>query len=297
MVSNVEIEEWVTMIQFNELKQTIEDKQDRLVQDPQALLAEIRGRCRPPDGVRNQDEDGEDGEGNYSRRASEHGRRNQGATRGRGRGRNRRNDDNDKSEIGDDDDQSQHCYGRHHHRGVNQQDRFGKFKFTMPKFDGRSDPEDYFTWELKVEKIFCLHNYSEKKKLVMASLEFEGYALIWWEQLLHDHEEDGEDPIATWQEMKREMRICFVPKHYRCDLFDKLQNLRQGSFSVEEYYKEMEKAMIRANVYEDEEQTITCFMAGCTLQHSAHCWVSAAPTFYWFGTSSHQSWTPAAARC
>ena len=63
----------------------------------------------------------------------------------------------------------------------------------------------------------------------MASLEFEGYALIWWEQLLHDREEYGEDPIITWQEMKREMRIRFVPKHYRHDLFDKLQNLRQGS--------------------------------------------------------------------
>ncbi|XP_020406471.1 uncharacterized protein, partial [Zea mays] len=102
----------------------------------------------------------------------------------------------------------------------------------------------------------------EEKKLAMASLEFEGYALIWWEQLLRDREEDGEDPIITWQEMKREMRIRFVPKHYRRDLFDKLQNLRQGSFSVEEYYKEMEKAMIRANVYEDEEQTIARFMAG-----------------------------------
>ena len=62
--------------------------------------------------------------------------------------------------------------------------------------------------------------------------------------------------------MKHEMRIRFVPKHYRRDLFDKLQNLKQGSFSVEEYCKEMEKAMIRANVYEDEEQTIARFMAG-----------------------------------
>jgi polyribonucleotide nucleotidyltransferase len=132
----------------------------------------------------------------------------------------------------------------------------------MPKFDGRSNPEDYFTWELKVEKIFRLHNYSEEKKLAMASLQFEGYALIWWEQLLRGRGEDGEDPIVTWQEMKREMRIRFVPKHYRRDLFDKLQNLRQGSFSVEEYYKEMEKAMIRANVYEDEEQTIARFIAG-----------------------------------
>jgi hypothetical protein len=73
---------------------------------------------------------------------------------------------------------------------------------------------------LQVEKIFRLHNYSEEKKLAMASLEFEGYALIWWEQHLRDREEDGEDPIITWQEMKREMRIRFVPKHYRRDLFD-----------------------------------------------------------------------------
>jgi hypothetical protein len=73
------------MIQFNELKQSIEAKQDLLAQDLQTLMAEIRGRRRLPDGVRNHDEDGEEGEGNYSRRESEHGRRNQGAARGRGR--------------------------------------------------------------------------------------------------------------------------------------------------------------------------------------------------------------------
>jgi hypothetical protein len=46
-------------------------------------------------------------------------------------------------------------------------------------------------------KIFRLHNYLEVKKLAMESLEFEGYALIWWEQLLRDCEKDGEGTIAT----------------------------------------------------------------------------------------------------
>ena len=45
-------------------------------------------------------------------------------------------------------------------------------------------------------------------------------------------------------------------------LDNKLQNLKQGSLSVDEYYKEMEKAMVRANVIEDEEQTIAKFMSG-----------------------------------
>jgi hypothetical protein len=58
MVSNVEVEDCVTMIQFNELKQSIEDKQDWLAQDLQELMVEISGRHRPLDGARNHDEDG-----------------------------------------------------------------------------------------------------------------------------------------------------------------------------------------------------------------------------------------------
>jgi hypothetical protein len=44
---------------------------------------------------------------------------------------------------------------------------------------------------------------------------------------------------GAWAEMKREMRARFVPKHHRCDLFDKLQNLKQENLSVDEYCREM----------------------------------------------------------
>jgi hypothetical protein len=51
----------------------------------------------------------------------------------------------------------------------------------MPKFFGSTDPEDYLSWALNVDKIFRLHNYEEEKKIAMASLEFQDYFLIWWE--------------------------------------------------------------------------------------------------------------------
>ena len=76
-------------------------------------------------------------------------------------------------------------HGRHHPQPQhNEEQRYGKLKFTMPKFNGSNDPEDYLSWELKVDKIFHLHNYEEVKKIVMASLEFQDYVLIWWEQVL-----------------------------------------------------------------------------------------------------------------
>ena len=73
---------------------------------------------------------------------------------------------------------------------------------------------------------------------------------------------DGERPVETWEEMKAVMRKRFVPRHYYRDLHNKLQYLKQGNRSVEEYYREMEVAMIRANVQEDRESTMARFLAG-----------------------------------
>jgi len=47
-----------------------------------------------------------------------------------------------------------------------------------------------------------------------------------------------------------------VPNHYYRDLYLKLQGLNQGYKSLDEYHKEMEIAMARANVVEDREATM-----------------------------------------
>ena len=73
-MGGVEIEDCVTMAQFNELRQSMEEKQDRLTRDLQALLTEIRGRRQPHDGASHHGEDGEDSDGRAAaRRAREQG--------------------------------------------------------------------------------------------------------------------------------------------------------------------------------------------------------------------------------
>ncbi|KAJ9699061.1 hypothetical protein PVL29_007911 [Vitis rotundifolia] len=71
-----------------------------------------------------------------------------------------------------------------------------------------------------------------------------------------------ERPIETWEEMKVTMRRRFVPSHYYRDLYKKLQSLTQGYRSVDDYHKEMEIAMIRANVEEDREAIMARFLNG-----------------------------------
>ena len=62
--------------------------------------------------------------------------------------------------------------------------------------------------------------------------------------------------------MKRHLRSRFVPHHYKRSLFNKITTIKQGFKSVEEYFKEMELAMIIANVQEPPEQTMARFLLG-----------------------------------
>ncbi|KAK1617504.1 hypothetical protein QYE76_023021 [Lolium multiflorum] len=135
----------------------------------------------------------------------------------------------------------------------------------MPKFHGEEDPDAYLSWVLKVDKIFRIHNFSEAKKVAMASLEFEGYAIVWWEEVNKKRDKEDLDPIATWEEMQEVMHKRFVPNHHKRDLFNKLTQLKQSFKSVEEYYKEMHMTMMSANVDEREEQTMARFLNGLNI--------------------------------
>jgi len=135
-------------------------------------------------------------------------------------------------------------------------------KLKIPSFQGKNDPEAYLEWEKKVDWIFDCHNYSEAKKVKLVVIKFMDYALIWWDQNVISRKRSGERPVASWEEMKVFMRRRFVPNHYYRDLYLKLQGLNQGSRSVDEYFKEMEIAMIRTNGFEDREATMARFLNG-----------------------------------
>ncbi|XP_052477141.1 uncharacterized protein LOC128032567 [Gossypium raimondii] len=141
-------------------------------------------------------------------------------------------------------------------------DNISNIKVAIPSFQGCSNPDAYLTWESKVEHVFECYNYSEQKKVRLAAMEFVDYALVWWDQLLISRRRTGEGLVRTWEDMKRIMRRRFVPSHYHRDLFQKLQTLKQGNRSVEDYFKEMEMSMMRANVVEDSEATMARFLAG-----------------------------------
>jgi len=88
-------------------------------------------------------------------------------------------------------------------------------KIIIPKFNGANDPEAYLAWEMKLDQIFNSYDYEDDDKVLMASLEFEGYAMNWWNQITVDIARRRRLPISTWEQLKVAMKERFVPPYYK----------------------------------------------------------------------------------
>ncbi|RDX73700.1 hypothetical protein CR513_46655, partial [Mucuna pruriens] len=172
------------------------------------------------------------------------------------------------SQHNEEKEEEEYSYGRYNEnerrrKGEPRCDNYlGNIKMTVPTLQGKNDPELYLEWERKVEHMFDCHNYLKEKKVKLVVVKFTDYASIWWDQFVINRHKNGERPICTWEDMKFVMRRRFVSSNYHRDLHGKLQSLTQGSTSVEDYYKEMEIAMTRANVKENHEVTMARFIGG-----------------------------------
>ncbi|XP_057990695.1 uncharacterized protein LOC110653932 [Hevea brasiliensis] len=156
-------------------------------------------------------------------------------------------------------------FGDHWDRDGNEErvdGNLASIKMQIPPFHGKDNPDVYLEWERQVELIFECHHYSEEKKVKLAAVEFKEYAIVWWDQLLSRRRRNGQQTVETWDEMKGILRNRFIPPYYHRELLQRLQKLTQGTKSVEEYYKAMEIALIRADVEEDREATMVHFLNG-----------------------------------
>ena len=87
-------------------------------------------------------------------------------------------------------------------------------------------------------------------------------AYFWWEKLKRQHERDGKKKIQTWEKMKKELKRKYLPFNYRQDIYLKIQNFKQLDLSVEAYSAKFENLMIKGDLREVEEQSITRYLAG-----------------------------------
>jgi len=100
----------------------------------------------------------------------------------------------------------------------------------------------------------------------LATLSIQGYALYWWTSLVRERRIHRDPLVEYWNDLKSALRKRHIPSYYKRELMHKLQRLRQGSMSVDEYRQQMELLLIRAALREEERTSIARFLSGLNME-------------------------------
>ena len=86
------------------------------------------------------------------------------------------------------------------------QNRIKGVKLNAPPFKGRSDPDAYLDWEMKIQHVFSYNDYIEEQKVKFAAVEFSDYTLVWWNKNQRKMMREEGREIDTLTEMRRVMK-------------------------------------------------------------------------------------------
>ncbi|XP_056847412.1 uncharacterized protein LOC108830965 [Raphanus sativus] len=143
------------------------------------------------------------------------------------------------------------------------------FKLEIPEFNGSTAPEELLDWFVTVEEILEFKEVPLDRCVPLVAIRFRDRAAAWWLQSKTTRARLGKSKILTWDKLKKEMRKNFLPYNYEQLMFQKLQNLRQGSRTVDEYATEFFKIMNRVEIRDTEQQLVMRFVGGLRQQIQA----------------------------
>ncbi|VFQ71309.1 unnamed protein product [Cuscuta campestris] len=140
------------------------------------------------------------------------------------------------------------------------------FKVETPTFDGKDDPDDFIDWLETIERVFDYTEVSKDKKVKLVALKFRSYASTWWTNTTTKCKREGKAAVKTWAKMRALLKKKFIPTDYIRENFARLQHLRQGNRSVEEYNREFEELLMRCDLQENDSQTFVRYLFGLNTQ-------------------------------
>lgn len=148
-------------------------------------------------------------------------------------------------------------------RGEFQDNRWeAGFKVEIPEFHGGVRGDALLDWLVSVEKILEFKRVPNDRRVPLVAMRFRGHAASWWKQMKSTRTRTGKAPIQTWDKLKKHLRNTFLPHNYDRMMYNRLQNLRQGSRTVEDYAEEFSLLLTRTDVFDNEVQLVSRFIGG-----------------------------------
>ncbi|GJU23734.1 putative nucleotidyltransferase, ribonuclease H [Tanacetum coccineum] len=174
-----------------------------------------------------------------------------------GRGSESEESENPFFEGGDSSSDEEPDRPRRDQREDNRRWEYG-MRVNIPKFYGNTlNPEGFIDRLVAVEEVFEFKEVPENKRVSLIATKLRGRASAWWQQLKLTRERVGKPRVTSWWKIKKLLMENFIPHNYQ-----RLQNLKQGTKSVEDYTAEFYQLIARNDIQETEDQLVSYYIGG-----------------------------------
>lgn len=109
-------------------------------------------------------------------------------------------------------------------------------KVDLPEFHGSMDPDAFLDWLIAVEEVLEYKNVPSDRKVPLVCTRLRDRAAAWWSQLKAIRRRQGKKRIVEWEKFVKHLRKEFLPYQYDRTLYQRFQNLRQGSNTLVSRY-------------------------------------------------------------
>ncbi|KFK28006.1 hypothetical protein AALP_AA8G459300 [Arabis alpina] len=136
------------------------------------------------------------------------------------------------------------------------------FKIEIPEFHGGVRGEELLDWLAVAEEAMEFKQVPDDRKVALVATKFRGKAASWWLQVKATRLRAGKGKIRSWEKLQKLLKSSFLPYNFDRTMFTRLQNLRQGSRTVDDYAEEFSLLLTRNEIYDNQMQLVSRFIGG-----------------------------------
>ncbi|CAA7017008.1 unnamed protein product [Microthlaspi erraticum] len=182
---------------------------------------------------------------------------------------NRRDRQERESEEEEEEEVNHNPFARRYHddRSEHDQEKVDRrweagFKVDLPEYHGSLKADELLDWIVAVNETLEFKEVPEERRVALVATKFRGKAAAWWMHLKNSRIRSGKSKIRSWEKLQKHLRQTFLPFNYDRMMYTRLQNLRQGSRSVEDYAEEFSLLLTRNEINDSETQLVSRFIGG-----------------------------------